>query len=182
MSESAQIKSRKRVRDHGEVFTAPREVNAMLDLCKDASYSIAAKFLEPACGNGNFLVEILRRKLFAVCGEAQRTRATEDEWQVLAARAVASIYAIDILADNVAESKARLADIVAKSFAKNCPTAVADNARAVRFLGFVRQILDANIVQGDFLTGKNATAETIKFYDWEKENKTIRLTQDVNCK
>ena len=58
-----QIKSRKRVRDHGEVFTNPREVNAMLDLVKEESERIDSRFLEPACGDGNFLAEILRRKL-----------------------------------------------------------------------------------------------------------------------
>ena len=58
-----QIKSRQRVTDHGEVFTAEREVNAMLDLVKQETERIDSTFLEPACGTGNFLVEILRRKL-----------------------------------------------------------------------------------------------------------------------
>ena len=58
-----QVKSRKRVTDHGEVFTAQREVNAMLDLVKQETGRIDSRFLEPACGTGNFLVEILKRKL-----------------------------------------------------------------------------------------------------------------------
>ena len=58
-----QIKSRQRVADHGEVFTNPREVNAMLDLVRDESFRLDSRFLEPACGDGNFLIEILRRKL-----------------------------------------------------------------------------------------------------------------------
>lgn len=61
-----QIKSRERVAAHGEVFTSEREVNAMLDLVKQETERIDSRFLEPACGDGNFLIEILRRKL-AVC-------------------------------------------------------------------------------------------------------------------
>ena len=58
-----QVKSKKRVADHGEVYTAPREVNAMLDLVKQETERIESRFLEPACGNGNFLIEVLTRKL-----------------------------------------------------------------------------------------------------------------------
>ena len=61
-----QIKSKERVAAHGEVFTSEREVNAMLDLVKQETERIDSRFLEPACGDGNFLIEILRRKL-AVC-------------------------------------------------------------------------------------------------------------------
>jgi len=66
MIEDTQVKSKKRVADHGEVFTNEREVNAMLDLVKQETERIDSRFLEPACGNGNFLVEILRRKLEVV--------------------------------------------------------------------------------------------------------------------
>ena len=61
-----QVKSKKRVADHGEVFTAEKEVNAMLDLVKQETERIDSRFLEPACGNGNFLAEVLRRKLKVV--------------------------------------------------------------------------------------------------------------------
>ena len=61
-----QVKSKQRVADHGEVFTAEREVNAMLDLVKQETERIDSRFLEPACGDGNFLAEILRRKLAVV--------------------------------------------------------------------------------------------------------------------
>ena len=61
-----QVKSKQRVADHGEVFTAEREVNAMLDLVKQETERIDSRFLEPACGDGNFLSEILRRKLAVV--------------------------------------------------------------------------------------------------------------------
>ena len=59
----SQIKSKERVADHGEVFTNEREVNAMLDLVKDESFNVESTFLEPACGDGNFLIAILDRKL-----------------------------------------------------------------------------------------------------------------------
>lgn len=65
---AGQVKSKQRVADHGEVFTNPREVNAMLDMVKQETERIDSRFLEPACGNGNFLAEVLRRKLAVVAG------------------------------------------------------------------------------------------------------------------
>ena len=64
--ENQQVRSKQRVSDYGEVFTAAREVNAMLDLVKDETQRIDSRFLEPACGEGAFLTEILRRKLAVV--------------------------------------------------------------------------------------------------------------------
>ena len=89
------IRSRERVRDHGEVFTPPAIVNAMLDLVKAETERIESRFLEPARGTGNFLVEVLRRKL-AVVGSPY----SEDQvaYERHAAVAVASLYGIDILA------------------------------------------------------------------------------------
>lgn len=94
---TGQIKTRKRVRDFGEVFTNEREVKAMCDLIPQETWdNITSTFLEPCCGNGNFLVEIYRRKL----------ERCENEKDGL--KALASIFAIDIQADNVHESRARL--------------------------------------------------------------------------
>lgn len=95
-----QIKSKKRVRDFGEVYTQEREVKAMLDLVKEESYRTDSLFLEPACGNGNFLVEILKRKLTVAQNKKDVTAS------------LSSIYAIDILEDNVIESKKRLYELV----------------------------------------------------------------------
>ena len=58
-----QIKSKQRVADHGEVFTDEKEVGAMCDLVIEETQRIDSRFLEPACGDGNFLIEILKRKL-----------------------------------------------------------------------------------------------------------------------
>ena len=89
------IKSRERVQQHGEVFTSPREVNAMLDLVKHETERIDSRFLEPACGDGNFLVEILRRKL-AVCRRyVAQQKNTQLEYEKNCILAVSSIYGID---------------------------------------------------------------------------------------
>lgn len=100
-----QVKSKQRVADHGEVFTAEREVNAMLDLVKQETERIDSRFLEPACGDGNFLAEILRRKLAVVKTNYRRNPADYEKYAVIA---VTSIYGIDILQDNVEACRERL--------------------------------------------------------------------------
>jgi hypothetical protein len=100
-----QVKSKQRVTDHGEVFTSSEIVNAMLDLVKQETERIDARYLEPACGTGNFLVEILRRKLSVVEKNYQRSQLEFERNLVLA---VSSIYGIDILEDNVIACRQRL--------------------------------------------------------------------------
>lgn len=73
---SAQVKSKQRVQEHGEVFTNEREVNVMLDMVKQETERIESRFLEPACGDGNFLAVVLRRKL-AVVGNLYRKSPNE---------------------------------------------------------------------------------------------------------
>ena len=97
-----QVVSKKRIFDHGEVYTAEREVNAMLDLVKQETERMESRFLEPACGTGNFLVEILERKLRIV---ESRYSKSQLEYERNAVLAVSSIYGIDILEDNVAECR-----------------------------------------------------------------------------
>ena len=86
-----QVKSKQRVADHGEVFTNEREVNAMLDMVKQETERIDSRFLEPACGDGNFLAEILRRKLAVV---TQRYGKNPRDWEKYAFVAVGSIYGV----------------------------------------------------------------------------------------
>jgi type I restriction-modification system DNA methylase subunit len=100
-----QVKTKKRVADHGEVYTASREVNAMLDLVKQETERIESRFLEPACGNGNFLIEVLTRKLAKIAARYGKSRL---EYERYAVSAVASLYGIDILKDNVFECRSRL--------------------------------------------------------------------------
>ena len=105
---SDQVKSKKRVADHGEVFTSEREVNAMLDLVKQETERIDSRFLEPACGTGNFLVEILNRKLKIV---TDRYKKSQIEFERNAIIAISSIYGVDILQDNAIECRDRLFEI-----------------------------------------------------------------------
>ena len=120
MPVDTQIKSRSRVRDLGEVFTGETEVNAMLDLVGDLAYDPSSRFLEPACGNGNFLVEILQRKLVRADTHYRKTRRKrtesreafefrrQDEYEFLMFIAVTSIYGIDISPENVEQARKRL--------------------------------------------------------------------------
>ena len=139
-----QIKSKERVADHGEVFTAEREVNAMLDLVKQETERIDSRFLEPACGDGNFLAEILRRKLEIVKKKYKRSKLDYEKNSVLA---VASIYGVDILIDNVETCRERMFQIWDKEYKINCKKECNEDTR-----NSVRFILKKNIVLGNALT------------------------------
>ena len=97
------IKSKTRVADHGEVFTPPWMVEAMLDLVKDETERIDSRFLEPACGSGNFLVEIMQRKLVAVDLKYGNSDFERRHYALLG---LMCIYGIELLADNIAECSA----------------------------------------------------------------------------
>lgn len=142
----AQIKSKARVSAHGEVFTNEREVNAMLDLVKHETERIDSRFLEPACGDGNFLAEILRRKL-AVCRSfVQQKKFTQMEYEKNIVLAVSSIYGIEILPDNAAACRKRLYEIVEKEYLSLFPNSTnTDCLRSIQYL------LDKNIILGDAL-------------------------------
>lgn len=155
---AGQVRSRRRVVDHGEVFTAEREVNAMLDLVGAETERIESRFLEPACGNGNFIAEVLRRKLAVV---AARYRRSPDEYQRYAFLAVSSIYGVDILADNVGECRERLFRIVEKDARSNIKGSIEP-----AFLDAVRYVLEKNILCGDALTLRDASGEPITFAEW----------------
>lgn len=139
-----QIKSKERVIEHGEVFTSEREVNAMLDLVKHETERIESRFLEPACGNGNFLAEILRRKLEVVKNKYKKSKSEYEKYSVLA---VTSIYGVDILADNVKECQDRLYNIWHKEYTTICKNeTMPDCEEAIKF------ILRRNILCGNALT------------------------------
>ena len=104
------IKSKKRVADHGEVFTPPWMVEAMLDLVKGETERIDSRFLEPACGSGNFLVPVLQRKLAAVEVKFGKSDFEKRHYALLA---LMCIYGIELLADNIAECRANLLEILA---------------------------------------------------------------------
>lgn len=123
MADNQQIKSKKRVQDHGEVFTNEREVKAMLDMVKDESERIDSRVLEPACGNGAFVTEVLRRKLKTVKKSSTpkgRKTVSIPDYEKLSALAVACVYGIDIMIDNVVECRQRLYDIWHEAFVADC--------------------------------------------------------------
>jgi len=167
-----QVVSKKRVLDHGEVYTRQREVQAMLDLVKQETNRIESRFLEPACGTGNFLAEILTRKLNVV--ELRYARSQLD-YERNAVLAVSSVYGIDILEDNVLECRRRLSEIFEKRYVKRFrKTAKADCLRAVRY------ILDRNITPGDALTLKTvgANPRPIVFSEWSPVNGSMIKRRD----
>lgn len=166
-----QVKSKKRVADHGEVFTAEREVNAMLDLVKHESFRIESRFLEPACGNGNFLVEILRRKLTAV---TDRYKNSQIEWERYAIIAIANIYGVEILEDNAQECRERLFQIFDETYTKLYKNTCKEECRrSVRFL------LHRNILWGDALDFTNPqTKEPIVFSEWSAVNGSMLKRRD----
>ena len=133
-----QTKSKQRVADHGEVFTAEREVNAMLDLVKQETERIDSRFLEPACGDGNFLAEILRRKLTVVKSRYGKNPADYERYAVIA---VTSIYGVDLLQDNVEECRNRMFQIFDSEYSEICKKDANDETREA-----VRHILKHNIL------------------------------------
>ena len=127
-----QVKSKKRVADYGEVFTNPREVNAMLDLVKQETERIESRFLEPACGTGNFLAEILRRKLAVA---KRRYKRSPSDYERMSFIAVTSIYGIELLRDNVDECRERLFKIWDSEYKAICKKERSDECReAVRYV------------------------------------------------
>lgn len=155
-----QVKSRQRVADHGEVFTAEREVNAMLDMVKNETERIESRFLEPACGDGNFLAEILRRKLAVVQKKygGSRMRADYEMWSVIA---VMNIYGVELLPDNASACRDRLFRIWDEAYSASCKDDASDECREA-----VRYILNRNILCGDALTMLAADETPIIFSEW----------------
>lgn len=148
------IKSRKRVADHGEVFTPAWMVDAMLDLVKDESERIDSRFLEPACGSGNFIVKVLRRKLAAV---EYKFGKSDFEKQHYALLALMCIYGIELLADNIAECRENMLEI----FADYLKLQESDDLyRAASY------VLSQNLVHGDALTMCTSRNEPITFAEW----------------
>lgn len=154
------VVSKKRVVEHGEVYTSKRIVNAMLDLVKQETENIDSRFLEPACGTGNFLVEILERKLSIV---ESRYKKSQIEYERYAVRAVSSLYGIDIRKDNVAECRERLFFIFNEHYGALYKKKVKKGCqRAVKY------ILSRNIIHGDALSLKtiSKSPKPIVFSEW----------------
>ena len=168
----SQTKSKQRVSDHGEVFTAEREVNAMLDLVKQETERIDSRFLEPACGTGNFLAEILRRKLAVV---KSRYGKNHDDYERYAVIAVTSIYGVDLLQDNVDECQERMFGIFNAEYTAMCKKNANDDTR-----GAARYILKHNIICGDALTLKASDGKPIIFAEWSVVNSFFVKRRDFS--
>jgi len=159
------VKSRQRIIDHGEVFTPQKLVNDMLDLVAQECERIDSRFLEPACGDGNFLAEVLRRKLLTV---DKRNAGNRDKWERDAILAVCSLYGIDLLADNIEECRKRLLEVVQVAYEGRFKVPLPEEAEHA-----AAYILSKNIVQGDALSFRTAGDSPIVFPEWSAVNGTM---------
>lgn len=172
MAEEQAVKSRHRVKTYGEVFTPRHMVERMLDLVSEELETgpdfVDKTFLEPAAGDGNFLVAILRRKLRAV-----EKNYPMEKWSQESLFALASIYGIELLEDNHQDAKATmLAEFVNFHQAHGVPVSPdTDLHQAAKLL------IDTNIVRGNTLTGRTPTGEDIQFSWWNRINKASGMVQ-----
>ena len=148
------IKSKKRVADHGEVFTPDWLVDEMLDLVKDETERLDSRFLEPACGSGNFLTKILKRKLAAVELRYGKTEFDRNHYALLS---VMCIYGIELLKDNISECQANILDVLVSYLNLEIED---DLYRSAVY------VLSQNIVHGDALTMRDINGSPITFAEW----------------
>jgi len=159
-----QVKSKERVANHGEVYTSSREVNAMLDLVKQETERIDSRFLEPACGTGNFLAEILNRKLSIVSTRYKKNQIEYEKYSIIA---VSSLYGIDILEDNIIECRHRLYNIFIEQYDSLFNELTKDECKNA-----ILYLLSKNIIWGDALTLRTVGEKSspIVFSEWSAVN------------
>src|SRR5215469_2576453 len=150
----SQVKSKQRVADHGEVFTPQWMVEAMLDLVKDESERIDSRFLEPACGSGNFLVRTLQRKLAAVELKFGKSDFERRHYAVLA---LMCTYGIELLEDNISECRTNMLEVLAEYLN------IEESDELYRAASYV---LSLNIVHGDALKMRTSDDQPITFAEW----------------
>jgi len=157
---SLQIKSKQRVSQFGEVLTPNLVVSAMLELVKPETERIDSRFLEPACGTGNFLIEVLKRKLDIVSSRYARSQVEYERYALLS---LSSIYGIDILQDNVEECRHRLLDVFNASYTQLYAKTLNDAYSEAAYY-----ILKHNIIHGDALSLKTVgpSPKPIIFSEW----------------
>lgn len=166
------VKSRHRVKTYGEVFTPRHMVNEMLDLVRDELEAgpgfVDKTFLEPAAGDGNFLIAILHRKLMAI-----EERLPPESWREESLFALASIYGIELLEDNVQDAKAAMLDEFLRFHVRH-GAPCGPNTRLSLAAAF---IIDTNIVRGDTLTGLDWRGDPIQFSWWHRISGTTEMVQ-----
>ena len=150
----ALIKSKQRVADHGEVFTPPWLVEKMLDLVKGETERIDSRFLEPACGSGNFLIPILQRKLAAVEMKYGRSEFEKRHYALLA---LTCLYGIELLADNIAECRANMLEVFAAYLGLD---------EGDELYRAASHVLSLNLIHGDAMTMRGAGGEPITVVEW----------------
>lgn len=151
------VKSRQRVVDHGEVFTPAWLVEGMLDLVKDESERIDSRFLESACGSGNFLIPVLRRKLASVQARYARSSFERRHQGLLG---LMCVYGIELLADNADECRERLVQTFDEFVSTDGENELDRWHRAAS------AVVRANVVQGDALAMTSISGEPISFPEW----------------
>ena len=176
MAQSSQVKSKERVTAHGEVFTAEREVKAMCDLVADECNRIDSRFLEPACGDGNFLAEVLSRKL-AACYKKYGAPLLRPDYERASVQAVMSIYGVELLPDNAEICRERLFAIWNEAYTGICAGDANDACReSVKF------VLQKNILCGDALSMRQGKGEKedqpIIFAEWSFIGGTLVKRRD----
>lgn len=168
---SEQIRSRERVTKHGEVFTGEKIVKAMCDLVAEECLRIDSRFLEPACGNGNFLAEILTRKLAECRRVYGKSPAAYERYAIVA---LTSLYGVELLQENVTECRERLFNLWNAEYSSVLPKEAREECREA-----ARCILSKNILCGNALTLKcvdseaQDTEEPIIFTEWTLLNKSL---------
>ncbi len=175
MEEKKIIKSKHRVTHHWEVFTSDREISNMLDLVKNEAENIGSRFLEPACGDGNFLAAILRRKLEVV---TFRYRKSQTDWERYAIIALSSIYGVELLQDNVEWCRERLYQIFLSEYSLLYKKKVLQDC-----LDSAKYILSRNILWWDALDFTNPISkESIVFSEWTPVNGSLIKRRDYAFK
>jgi len=171
-SKDEHVISKQRVSEYGEVFTPSFLVNDMLDLVKQETERIDSRFLEPACGNGNFLVEILKRKLTIVEKRYSKNQIEYERYSIIA---LSSIYGVEILEDNVQTCRDRLFGIFSDFYTKNYKSVLKSE-----FFDSAKFILKRNILWGDALDLKtpDEKAEPIIFSEWSAVNGSMIKRRD----
>jgi len=156
------VKSRKRVRDHGEVFTPDFIVDDMLDLVKNETENIESRFLEPACGDGNFLIKVLERKLAVV---ERKYKKSQFDYERNTLIVIGSIYGVELLDDNIKLARERLFNFFLQKYKKLFKKKVNED-----FLQSVKYVLGKNILQGNALDLKDKKGDPIVFAEWSPVN------------
>jgi len=162
-----QVKSKVRVTDFGEVNTSEREVNAMLDLVKQETERLDSRFLEPACGDGNFLIEVLNRKLDVL---VKKYKKNQYEFERNSVVVIGSIYGVDILEDNAQSARDRLSERFLEVYKKYFKDHLNNN-----LIHSINFIITNNIIHGDALTFKQVGSDVpVTFCEWAVINKKLK--------